>query len=518
MSDKDATLGQQVDLVACVTAPMSRSSSGSQSVVEALSDSAVVIHAPGQSSEEFPTSRAYGKGFSVHDIFDKSIDPLISSTISHGMSACVLAIGSATSERTSTLQRLMPQILRSVQQKLEERKSAAGSGNNRLRQRRNRSGAAKFSIRFSAVEIKDEVIQDLLSPANRELITVLDGTFGRIVRNVTFQGPTADIDDLMEAANESFKASSPGATAIFRIDTLLELGDANRPDGEGSLRSSLFIVDVAGSEKLAQDPSTVRLKEGVRQSKSLFALSNIADVLAEGENDGELSLFKESKLTQVIEEALGGNCALMCIAFLDSSQHEESIATMHLGATLARCVTYPIKTSGRAQGLLRRLRGMINLRGGDRDIDGNYDESEFNLKLSELEGKAVRDKLEILKLREDKTRVVEKLKEMQEKYKVLNDDKRSVQRKLIESEEEGLKTANALLDMQVENNQLVERSEAEKYELLSKIMNAENEIPRAREQGAKERRGRRKAQDSVREARAAKAGPPARLFGASGKL
>ena len=77
--------------------------------------------------------------------------------------------------------------------------------------------------------------------------------------------------------------------------------------------------------------------------------------------------------------------------------------------------------------------------------------------------------------------------------------------------------ANALLDMQVENNQLVERSEAEKYELLSKIMNAENEILELVSREQKRDEAPKSSRLSTRSS-SSKSWASSKTFGASGKL
>ena len=51
-----------------------------------------------------------------------------------------------------------------------------------------------------------------------------------------------------------------------------------------------------------------------------------------------------------------------------------------------------------------------------------------------------------------------------------------LQEVLITAESEKLKISKALIDLQIENNELVERSENDKYELVTKLLNAENEI------------------------------------------
>ena len=81
-----------------------------------------------------------------------------------------------------------------------------------------------------------------------------------------------------------------------------------------------------------------------------------------------------------------------------------------------------------------------------------------------------------IKAREDKERIYEKLMEFKDKYNNLVKSKAELQANLIKGEEERLRISKALLDLQIENNQLVERSESEKYELVTKLLNAENDI------------------------------------------
>ena len=97
-------------------------------------------------------------------------------------------------------------------------------------------------------------------------------------------------------------------------------------------------------------------------------------------------------------------------------------------------------------------------------------------KLENVQEQAVKDKLEIIKLREDNKTVYNKLQEFRDKFNELVNSKGSLQEQLLKSEEEKLKISKALVDLQIENNDLVERSEADKYELVTKLLNAENDI------------------------------------------
>jgi chromosome segregation ATPase len=96
--------------------------------------------------------------------------------------------------------------------------------------------------------------------------------------------------------------------------------------------------------------------------------------------------------------------------------------------------------------------------------------------LENMQEQTVRDKMSILKLREREKEVMNKLTEFRKKYNDLVSNKAKLQEILIAAEQEKLKISKALVDLQIENNELVERSENDKYELVTKLLNAENEI------------------------------------------
>merc|ERR1740131_273373 len=76
--------------------------------------------------------------------------------------------------------------------------------------------------------------------------------------------------------------------------------------------SHLNLVDLAGSEKTAQTgASGARLKEGSKINQSLLTLGQVIQKLSSGE--GHVN-FRDSKLTRILQNSLGGNAktAVIC--------------------------------------------------------------------------------------------------------------------------------------------------------------------------------------------------------------
>lgn len=93
--------------------------------------------------------------------------------------------------------------------------------------------------------------------------------------------------------------------------------------------SKLNLVDLAGSERISKSKSEGKsLKEAVKINVSLSVLGHC--ILALSENLKHIP-FRESKLTQILKESLGGNAytTLLCTVSRRRDFHEETIDTIH---------------------------------------------------------------------------------------------------------------------------------------------------------------------------------------------
>merc|ERR1712061_883659 len=97
------------------------------------------------------------------------------------------------------------------------------------------------------------------------------------------------------------------------------------------------LIDLAGSEKQGQTGATgARLKEGIAINKSLTALGKVIEKLAEkssmdAKKAKEMVIpYRESKLTRLLQNALGGSSKTIMICALSpaSSNYEETLSTL----------------------------------------------------------------------------------------------------------------------------------------------------------------------------------------------
>ena len=95
-------------------------------------------------------------------------------------------------------------------------------------------------------------------------------------------------------------------------------------------KALLTVVDLAGSERLSKTGSEgMRLEEAKQINKSIAALSNCVSALASQKSMNYVP-FRDSKLTRMLKDSLGGNCKTVMIATISpaSAQYEETINTL----------------------------------------------------------------------------------------------------------------------------------------------------------------------------------------------
>jgi kinesin family protein 3/17 len=81
----------------------------------------------------------------------------------------------------------------------------------------------------------------------------------------------------------------------------------------------LNLVDLAGSERIKNTGSTGKqLEESKKINKSLSALGNVIYALTDPKNRGHIP-YRDSKLTRLLEDSLGGNCKTTMMAMISPS-------------------------------------------------------------------------------------------------------------------------------------------------------------------------------------------------------
>ena len=203
----------------------------------------------------------------------------------------------------------------------------------------NASRDIEFLVRCSYLEIYNEEIKDLLGDQKTQLKCELkeDPQKGVFVKNLTdnIVHSEADMDALL---TKGVNNRTTGATlmnqessrshSIFTI--VIEMSSKNPDTGKEQLKAGkLNLVDLAGSERQKKTGATGdRLKEGSKINLSLSALGNVISALSEGK-DKHIP-YRDSKLTRMLQDSLGGNTKTLMVAAISPADYnyDETMSTL----------------------------------------------------------------------------------------------------------------------------------------------------------------------------------------------
>lgn len=80
------------------------------------------------------------------------------------------------------------------------------------------------------------------------------------------------------------------------------------------------MVDLAGSERASvSDNRGMRLIEGANINKSLLSLGTCINILSDSNKKGAFVPYRDSKLTRLLKESLGGNTKTVMVSCISSS-------------------------------------------------------------------------------------------------------------------------------------------------------------------------------------------------------
>eukprot|EP01052_Picozoa_sp_SAG31_P014128 SAG31_NODE_868_length_11355_cov_4.658582_2_plen_785_part_00 len=260
-----------------------------------------------------------------------------------------------------------------------------------------------------------------------------------------------------------------------------------------SKRSCRFIViELPSADPLAEDPAEIRARDGPDKHRGILAFSHLLRQLEGTTGEIDYADYQSSKLTRILEDVLGGNCFTTFIATLNSSlvYREVCGATVSHMKKLKRIVNHPVEVTGSLSALLRRLRLKIKRlaeQAAHSDSGAGVGSSggkgatveELNQRLMSihnLEGRVIQASMNTVMKEEELDKLSAQFKALRVKYTELAAAKANLQQELITSEEDRLKIAQALIDLQVEKTQSSELVEKEKFELQSQVIAAQNEV------------------------------------------
>ncbi|KAB1994550.1 hypothetical protein ES319_D13G106100v1 [Gossypium barbadense] len=202
-----------------------------------------------------------------------------------------------------------------------------------------------FVLKFSAIEIYNEAIRDLLSSENTQLKPRDDPERGLIVEKVIEEvlrdwNHLKELLSICEAQRKigetSLNERSSRSHRIIRLTIESSAREFLGKENSTTLAASVNFVDLAGSEQASQSLSTeARLKEGCHINRSLLTLSTVIRKLSKG-RQGHIN-YRDSKLTLILQPCLGGNARTAIICTLSPARsHVEQTRNTLLFACCAK--------------------------------------------------------------------------------------------------------------------------------------------------------------------------------------
>ncbi|XVF00996.1 hypothetical protein REPUB_Repub04eG0050200 [Reevesia pubescens] len=212
----------------------------------------------------------------------------------------------------------------------------------------NRHEERAFVLKFSAIEIYNEAIRDLLSSDNTQLRLRDDPGRGTVVEKVTeellrdwshLKELLAICEGQRRIGETSLNERSSRSHQIIRLTIESSAREFLGKENSTTLSASVNFVDLAGSERASHALSTgTRLKEGCHINRSLLTLSTVVRKLSKG-RQGHIN-YRDSKLTRILQPCLGGNARTAIICTLSPARsHVEQTRNTLLFACCAKEVT-----------------------------------------------------------------------------------------------------------------------------------------------------------------------------------
>ncbi|KAL5102515.1 hypothetical protein RYX36_006842 [Vicia faba] len=277
-------------------------------------------------------------------IYDECVAPLVDALF-HGYNATVLAYGQTGSGKTYTMGTnysgednaggIIPQVMRTIFNRVQDIKD----------------DSSELLIRVSFIEIFKEEVYDLLDPNSSK---------GELAGNAKFAGPARvpiqiretysggitlagvtepEVKTKEEMSSHLSRGSMSRATGSTNMNSQSSRSHAiftitmEQKNGDDVLCAKLHLVDLAGSERAKRTGADgMRLKEGIHINKGLLTLGNVISALGDERKrkEGGHVPYRDSKLTRLLQDSLGGNSKTVMIACVSPADTnvEETLNTL----------------------------------------------------------------------------------------------------------------------------------------------------------------------------------------------
>ncbi|KAM6906759.1 centromere-associated protein E [Lycodopsis pacificus] len=314
----------------------------------------------GNSTKSFVFDRVFTAEETTNQLYQSFAKPLVVSSV-QGYNGTIFAYGQTASGKTFTMMgsnRLHGVIPLAVEDVFHTIANCSKK---------------EFLLRVSYMEIYNETVSDLLVDSwKRKPLEVREGINKNIyVADLTEELVTNSGQALAwirkgeknrHYGKTKMNERSSRSHAIFRM--ILESRESDTASGENAdgaiIVSHLNLVDLAGSERTSQTGAEgTRFKEGCNINRSLFTLGQVIKKLTDESQKG-FTNYRDSKLTRILQNSLGGNAKTVIICTITPFALDETLSTLQFASTAKKMKNDPHVTEVSDDGaLLKRYRNEI---------------------------------------------------------------------------------------------------------------------------------------------------------------
>ena len=292
----------------------------------------------------------------------------------------------------------------------------------------------KFIIRASFLQIYNENISDLLKSDKKNLQIREDkkkGIYVDLLSEWAVRSPL-DLYALLRRGGSSRTTSSTymndvssRSHAVFQItvEQMTTEGEFNENKAQIKV-GKLNLVDLAGSERIRITGTRgQQLEESKKINKSLSCLGNVINALTDKKGKNYIP-YRDSKLTRLLQDSLGGNCKTTMIATISPSEDafSESLSTLYFAQRAKKIKNRPV----------------INEDVNNRALIRKYENELKNLRNElELKNKMLNNNGLVMQLQEekeqalmDKNNAIKELEKASRQFLIEREEKLKLEKKI----------------------------------------------------------------------------------------
>nr|CAB3259087.1 osmotic avoidance abnormal protein 3-like [Phallusia mammillata] len=326
------------------------------------------IRKPGSTDQvpkEFTFDGAYYVNSTTEQIYNDIAYPLVEGVVegyngtvfAYGQTGCGKSFSMQGIEDPATQRGIIPRAFQHIFESIETAENT------------------KYLVHASYLEIYNEDVRDLLSKNIKEKLELKEHPDkGVYVKDLSMQrvGNVLECERVMSMGWQNrtvgatlMNADSSRSHSIFTI--YLEACDTGIDGGDHIRAGKLNLVDLAGSERQSKTGATGdRLKEATKINLSLSALGNVISALVDGKS--KHIPYRDSKLTRLLQDSLGGNTKTLMVACLSpaDNNYDETLSTLRYANRAKNIKNKPHINEDPKDALLReyqeeikKLRGLL---------------------------------------------------------------------------------------------------------------------------------------------------------------